>query len=652
MSALALVLCVSMLIGSTFAWFTDSVSNGINKIVSGNLDVELYHVPYYDMQTSQDAYENAEKVGPDTKLFKNKDGNDILWEPGAGAAEDFIIKNEGSLAFKYMLTFEFLNATATADGKTLKDILDITIWQIGGNFSDETYFPIDTKIFSEANNGLENVVIEGYLLPGEDIRFFTAINWNPSDHDNDFNVEGGLSLDIGVTLLATQYTYEVDGWDDQYDAIAKWPDISAQLASGGYVKLTENSRLETPIILAEDAVLDLNGFDIVVDNVATGGDVIVSDGAELTIKNGTLRSTADGESKAIIVSNTKAGTKTVLNLENVEVELGAPDEDSPVANSIYADAEDGEVEVNIGAGVDIKVEAAHQAPVYANKNATINMYDGASIEVVNNKPNALCVWGVYLDDDTSVFNMYGGYIRVAGTHSASGIYGYAIYPEVNIYGGTIDVETSGGYGIAVEIYRGSVNVQGGTFNIKTTGGYGYAFEQTSSLNLTVTSAATINVWPELNSKNTAYGNDGNVNPAGCGANIVLHYSAPVEVEASPLEEDFLFPAGTNCVLYKDMVLTGNSNIVHEETTAMLGLSGLTVDLDGGSVITQKTDSGICMYDCNITLEEGEKLITVDGAGGYQIFLIKVYVNGELLTNENADQWLEGTNWVGIYPEWP
>ena len=41
MSALALLMCVSMLIGSTFAWFTDSVTSAGNKIQAGTLQVDL-----------------------------------------------------------------------------------------------------------------------------------------------------------------------------------------------------------------------------------------------------------------------------------------------------------------------------------------------------------------------------------------------------------------------------------------------------------------------------------------------------------------------------------------------------------------------------------------------------------------------------------
>ena len=61
-SVLALLMCVTMLVGATFAWFTDTASTGVNKIVSGNLHVEI-----------QD--KNGKEI--DTLKWVDKDGNDI-----------------------------------------------------------------------------------------------------------------------------------------------------------------------------------------------------------------------------------------------------------------------------------------------------------------------------------------------------------------------------------------------------------------------------------------------------------------------------------------------------------------------------------------------------------------------------------------------
>ena len=42
LSVVALLLCISMLIGTTYAWFTDNVTSAGNIITSGNLDLEMY----------------------------------------------------------------------------------------------------------------------------------------------------------------------------------------------------------------------------------------------------------------------------------------------------------------------------------------------------------------------------------------------------------------------------------------------------------------------------------------------------------------------------------------------------------------------------------------------------------------------------------
>ena len=67
-SALSLLLCFTMLLGTTYAWFTDSVTSTNNIIKSGNLDVEL---EYWD---------GAEwkAVKADSPLFEEE----TLWEPG------------------------------------------------------------------------------------------------------------------------------------------------------------------------------------------------------------------------------------------------------------------------------------------------------------------------------------------------------------------------------------------------------------------------------------------------------------------------------------------------------------------------------------------------------------------------------------------
>ena len=107
-SVLSLLLCCAMLVGTTFAWFTDSVTSGNNKIVAGNLDVELYHNANANVTTINNKVDETKinnKVTATTELFEQ-----TLWEPGVAVLENFKVANEGTLALKYQLMVNFTNA--------------------------------------------------------------------------------------------------------------------------------------------------------------------------------------------------------------------------------------------------------------------------------------------------------------------------------------------------------------------------------------------------------------------------------------------------------------------------------------------------------------------------------------------------------------
>ena len=109
--ALAVLACIAMLIGTTFAWFTDTASTAVNKIVAGNLDVDIVDANDQSLNGKQLSFRNAEKSA------------DILWEPGATFELDaFKIMNKGKLAFKYKVVI----SSAIGDVKLL-DAIDFTV---------------------------------------------------------------------------------------------------------------------------------------------------------------------------------------------------------------------------------------------------------------------------------------------------------------------------------------------------------------------------------------------------------------------------------------------------------------------------------------------------------------------------------------------
>ncbi|MBQ8360093.1 MAG: hypothetical protein IJX37_09380 [Oscillospiraceae bacterium] len=259
MSALSLLLCVSMLVGTTFAWFTDEVKSGTNIIAAGNLDVELTHTN--KAVTDKD-------VKGETELFKDVK----LWEPGAVAYEKLTVKNVGDLALKYNLAINVAAMNGVeVEGKyyTLADALKVAVVAPEALTSRETAIAAGneagwTKLMSWAETG--NL----YPEEGKDTETYgVVIYWEPTDNDNIWNLNNGktttdggkqLTIDLGVHLTATQLTYEHDSYGNDYDAEA-----------GGLYS----------VLYTFDNAEDLNAFNP--DNYANNENV---DGAGMSVKDG------------------------------------------------------------------------------------------------------------------------------------------------------------------------------------------------------------------------------------------------------------------------------------------------------------------------------------------------------------------------------
>ena len=202
-SVMAMVLSVAMLMGTTFAWFTDTVTSGTNRIIAGNLDVKLFHSN--DMLTDEEVTET-------TKLF-----TDItLWEPGAMVYENFTVENAGSLALKYVFNLKVTNATFV-EGKSLADVLKVAVVDggVSGDRADALAQDFASINSFSLGNSLEN---------NETDTFGIIIYWQPSAMDNDYNkVDEVFKIDIAVDLFATQMTSERDSFGDTYDAGAQLP---------------------------------------------------------------------------------------------------------------------------------------------------------------------------------------------------------------------------------------------------------------------------------------------------------------------------------------------------------------------------------------------------------------------------------------------
>ena len=182
-SVMALVMCVVMLVGTTFAWFTDTASTAVNKIQAGNLNVAL---EMWNGEKWVDAENQTLNF-----LQKQSDGSvkqeaNILWEPGCTyELPKLRVINKGNLAIKYTIEITGINGDAK-----LNDAID---WKIDGITLGNTF----TGLAVGAN------------------KEFTITGHMQETAGNEYQ---GLSINgIGITVFATQDTVEFDSIDDQYD---------------------------------------------------------------------------------------------------------------------------------------------------------------------------------------------------------------------------------------------------------------------------------------------------------------------------------------------------------------------------------------------------------------------------------------------------
>ena len=262
-SALAIVACVAMLVGSTFAWFTDTASTGVNKIQAGNLKLEvLYRTSFEgDWQTLKDA----------TDLFG---GETTLFEPGHTRVVELKIKNAGNLALKYKIGMNVAAETAgvnmAGNPYKLSDYLKVAtspIQQYDPNAGphDVSYL-MEQLIFEKGNIlawkhrdfadfELEYTSNGGVhaLQPG-DASILGIKVYMPTAIGNEANAissEKAASISFGLNVVATQYTTERDSYGTQYDKDATYPtlintsdDLIAALKRGSTVIVDKDMTID------------------------------------------------------------------------------------------------------------------------------------------------------------------------------------------------------------------------------------------------------------------------------------------------------------------------------------------------------------------------------------------------------------------------
>ena len=215
-SVMALVMCVVMLVGTPFAWFTDTASTGVNKIQAGNLDIELA----YKNSTTSGEFKKADKSTP---VFDNN----ALWEPGHVEYVVLKIRNAGSLALKYKLGINIAGETGSTNvyGDSFKLSDSIKFAVIDGDKStlgrdDLVAAATDSKLIKDGYTSVDTPLYPAGTEGKDAEKTVTLVVWMPTGVGNEANHKTGVdapTIDLGIKVDATQYTYEKDSIDDQYD---------------------------------------------------------------------------------------------------------------------------------------------------------------------------------------------------------------------------------------------------------------------------------------------------------------------------------------------------------------------------------------------------------------------------------------------------
>ena len=366
-SVMAVLLCAAMLIGTTFAWFTDSVTSGRNTIVAGNLDVELEYAT-----ATEGTLGGWTSVNDATDLF-----GDGLWEPGYAQVVYLRVRNAGTLALRYQLSMNILSETAgvNVNGQTfnLSDEL-----QYGAVLNQSVPFA-NRDVAIDAVTGpvaLSTAYTSGemHLAANAEPQYLALVVYMPKTVGNEANYRGDVvpTIELGVNLLATQDTVEEDSFDNLYDQDA-WEEVSdaaglqAAISEGKTASLTQDIVLDStlPMSPSGETNIVLNGNELKTTSENT---TMVENGETLTVFGGSL-SIGEGMFADMAKSALQVTDGSTIRLLNVDYRAGG--------TGVFAQGQNATVEI---------INSVIEAPSFCvGTNAGNTANHGVDIRIINSR---------------------------------------------------------------------------------------------------------------------------------------------------------------------------------------------------------------------------------------------------------------------------
>ena len=292
-SVMAMLICVAMLIGTTFAWFTDSASTAVNKIQAGTLDVQLL---MYNGTDYVDISDDTRAIFGTGSIAKDNNA-ETLWEPGKTQVAYLAIKNNGNLALKYKVALDVDNVS-----KNLYEVMEYAITPDATNTSPVTAWTSGNSVVE----GTQTVSTD-VSLPVETTHYFALSVHMKEGAGNEY--QGG-EVNFDLTVLATQDTVENDSYDNTYDENAEYPIVANTQAelNAAIASAQSGSAISTEVVLpagnfklengtAQNKNITISGTaDTVVTVVGdTGYQMNYQNGATLAFEGVTIQGQESGD---------------------------------------------------------------------------------------------------------------------------------------------------------------------------------------------------------------------------------------------------------------------------------------------------------------------------------------------------------------------
>ena len=285
-SVVALMLCFAMLTGTTFAWFTDQETSGNNKIVAGNLDVQLLML---DVTTDNyiDIGANSDPIfGDENSLIAQNKNLDTLWEPGKTQIAYLAIRNAGNLAIKYDVTVNVEDngligaleyAIVPMDGAATS----VTV--LGANWTDIKALPgvstgdLAAGTTMAAEKGCLDEIRNGTV---DETDYFALAIHMKEEADNTYMSDDQhvKSVEIDITVNATQVEAEEDAFGDDYDMLAKAVTYDAA-TMGTLYDVLANLKSGTVLVVPAGTYVTTGTF-----KVAAGVTIVGAEGANVVFR--------------------------------------------------------------------------------------------------------------------------------------------------------------------------------------------------------------------------------------------------------------------------------------------------------------------------------------------------------------------------------